>query len=605
MTLTDLKRLVSCVYEGYVCTRSLRRTFLSFALILLLTIPSDAQPVLTASFDRQEAVVGETVSLRFLLEGSSDAEGFLPPDFSGFAVVHGPDTRMEVLTHHGRKVPTVTFAYLLRPERSGILKLGSASVKSDQCIVGSLPIFIRVSQTAASRPSDESPPLSNPQLSDRIRKGLFVRLETAKTEVYVGEPLLVTYKLYTRLNSESEVLRRPSFAGFSVVEVQRSDSASPVEEVVDGQRFQAYVLRKVHLIPLREGIYELEPLLVRNRVSLEDPASTDGESSLSRLLSRLYPQAGHKDRARRAEVDVQSPSRTIRVRPLPSGAPSDFTGAVGRFSLALESGKDTLGMGEPGRLKVVLVGSGNLPLALPPHVEWPKEMEAYEPDLIEETDPDRTTLSGKRTWVFPFSPKRTGLFPIKPASMSAFDPSTGKYYPVKADPVFVTVVAEGKGSPSIEAPSSDGVHPFIPILIVAVLSAVVGMAVFFRSKRRMTHVRGEAPVVFDQPGHSPAFDVRTLLSDAERLVSEGLPADGCRELGRALSGLAESRFGVNASAGMERFTEELVSTGWDRGKAEEWADLIRGCEIEAYRPVADAASAGRLLERARILLGSV
>ncbi len=607
---TALKRLVSLVQERMGALGNLPRPLLHIPLFLLPAIPSDAQSVLTASFDRQQAVIGETVSVRFILEGSSDSEGFLPPDFSGFTVLHGPDTRLEIITHKGRKVPTVTFAYLLRPEQTGILKLGSASVKSDDGTVGSLPIFLRVSQTPASKPANQAFPFSDPQVSAMIRKGLFVRLETDKTEVYVGEPLLVTYKLYTRLNSETEVVRRPTFAGFSVVEVQRSDSSSPVGEVVGGQSFQSYVLRKVHLIPLREGLYELEPIVVHNKVVLEDPAMPAGETSLTKLLSKLYPEAGYDQRLRKTEVTLQSPSRKIRVRPLPSKAPADFTGAVGRFTLTLDLDKDTLGMEETGRLRVVMEGSGNLPLAGHPPIEWPEGLEVFESQLVEDLEPTRTPLSGKRTLVIPFSSARPGLFAIQSASMSAFDPSTGRFYAIRSEPLAVTVkaaVSVKDKSPSSDLVGGDGGPVSLPVLFVGAMAILASLAVLYlkpsKGRRARRGTRGPAEGV---AARLPAsYEVGPRLVAAERLLSEGRVADGCREIAGALAGLAESRFGVLASAGMDRFREELVLSGLAQTEAEEWADLLKSCEIEAYRPVAEAEVAVSLLNRTRRLMDAV
>ena len=580
-------------------------------ILSLFAAPSFAQPVLTASFDRQKAVVGQTVSLRFLLEGSSDAEGFLPPDFSGFTVLNGPDTRMEVVVQHGRKVSTVTFVYLLRPERSGILRLGPASVKSDEGTVGSLPIFLHVSQTPASVIADDASGKSDPVAMATIREGLFMRLETAKTEVYVGEPILVTYRLYTRLNSESEVVKRPSFAGFGVVEVKRSDSSSPVEEVLDGQRFQSYVLRKVHLIPLREGLFELEPVVVRNRVSFGAPASHDEASSLSRLLDKLYPGSMSEESLQKTEVTLQSPSRTIRVRPLPPGAPADFSGAVGRFSLALELESDTIISGGKGLLRVAMEGSGNLPMIPPPRMEWPEGMAAYESELVEETDSDRKMLSGKRTWVFPFSPEGPGRFVIGSASMSAFDPSSGRYYPLIAEPVRVEVSASAgrpmDDQPTVVEPGGSLWKSSRPVLFIAALAVAAVFAALYHFIPRATSQAGKTVMTLaDETIQAPLpFDVGRGLEAAERLLSEGRAADGCRALGRLLTGVAESRFGADASVGMDGFSGQLVGRGLAWSVAEEWADLLKGCEIEAYRPIADAESAGRLLERTRRLLGSV
>lgn len=551
-----------------------------------------------------EATLGETISVRFLLQRTNDTEGFIPPAFKGFTVVHGPDTRLEVVNVRGQKVSTVTFAYLLKPERTGILEIAIASARVDGLMVYSMPLYIRVSESATRNPDASTG--SDRRVEEAVRKGIFLRLETEKTEVYVGEPFLVTYKLYTRLDSESEVVRRPSFAGFSVVEVQRSDSSEPVEETIGGESYQCYVLRKVHLIPLRDGVFELEPLEVRNIVSLGDPASVTGGSSLSRLLSRLYPEGGYKDMDRKVELDLRSPARSIRVRPLPPGAPADFTGVVGRFRLSVAVDRDTLPARGSGTLKLTLEGSGNLPLAGHPKVEWPLGFEAFGSELVEESDPHRAPLSGKRTLVLPFTSDRPGIHAIGVSPMSAFDPTTGGYYKLNADPVKV-IVSSPLTSNGEETVSDTGARgkplgsAFLFTAGLAVLASVAAWLLLSHRRRKPARVESVAPSS-EMTSASFSFDIESVIRDTERMLSEGRTADACRELHRALARTAELRFGLGPSEGRDEFIRGLVRNGLSFRKAEEWWELLVGCEVEAFRPVADAGAAAGLLERAVRLL---
>lgn len=61
-------------------------------------------------------------------------------------------------------------------------------------------------------------------LRKKIDRNLFIRVEADKTSCFVGEPVVATYKLYTRLKSESNIVKSPAFNGFSVVELQPPQS---------------------------------------------------------------------------------------------------------------------------------------------------------------------------------------------------------------------------------------------------------------------------------------------------------------------------------------------------------------------------------------------
>src|SRR3569833_2108854 len=68
-------------------------------------------------------------------------------------------------------------------------------------------------------------PGENPK--EKIRKNLFLKVQVDKTTCYVGEPIVATYKLYSRLSSESKVTKRPSLNGFSVYDMVDPSSDAP------------------------------------------------------------------------------------------------------------------------------------------------------------------------------------------------------------------------------------------------------------------------------------------------------------------------------------------------------------------------------------------
>jgi hypothetical protein len=56
-------------------------------------------------------------------------------------------------------------------------------------------------------------------ITEKINKNIFIRVNVSQSSCYVGEPIVVTYKLYTRLKSESSITKNPSFNGFSVIDL--------------------------------------------------------------------------------------------------------------------------------------------------------------------------------------------------------------------------------------------------------------------------------------------------------------------------------------------------------------------------------------------------
>ena len=595
------------------CCKALSRIGAAFSLMLACLHPLFSQPSLTVEPDRASLSLNETLTLTYQLKGTQDVGSFIPPDFFGFTLLRGPETRMGLATGPAGKVPFVTISFVLKPERSGTLLIEPAHASmGSQSVLSSPSVYIQVTG-APSATGDRSrqgavDATLDPATMERMRKGIFIRLETDRTEVYVGEPLVATYKLYTRLNSESRVVRRPTFAGFSVLEVERSDSSKPVDETFDGQVFQTYVLRKVQLIPLRQGSYELEPVVVDNLVELKPDPSGSEASGIAGLLSRLYPDRGVDSDAKKVELTIESPRRTIRVKPLPGGAPSDFTGAVGRFRLSVGIETDTVSRNEVSRYTMVLEGTGNLILAGNPIVDWPASFEVFDPEIEEDMDPSRSPLSGTRKVIVPFSIGDTGVHTIPSPSMSAFDPASGLYYGLSAGPVRLMV--SGAPIPSIVAPSSSSRKRWLDdlashwLLTVSVL-ALVAFVIFIASRRGGARPSASSVDAVNDSVTRARFVETPLdagLNSAERLLSQGRLEECCREIERVLSSMAAHRYGVNPSAGLDVFLEGLRRKGVGEAASKEWVELVRTCQVQAFSPNADPQTVAALLEGSRRLL---
>src|SRR5207342_1264390 len=103
-------------------------------------------------------------------------------------------------------------------------------------------------------------------VSDKIRKNFFIKVEVSKTDCYLGEPIVATYKLYARLRSDSRVTRHPSLNGFSVYDmIDPTDDRVSVEKV-NGKNFSVHIIRKSQLIPLQAGDVTLDPVELDNNI---------------------------------------------------------------------------------------------------------------------------------------------------------------------------------------------------------------------------------------------------------------------------------------------------------------------------------------------------
>jgi len=251
------------------------------------------------------------------------------------------------------------------------------------------------------------------------------------------------YKAYSRLNSNSQVVKRPSFPGFSVVEMVESYDNKPGVEVINGNAYYTNLIRKVQLFPLQPGKYELDPAEIESVVHFvkTDGARNDGRSQLQRLLDQSSVFRTNVEHY----TNIKTSPVSIEVKALPGkDQPADFSGAVGTFSLQTVMPVNEIRQGELVKIQWVLSGTGNLQLVTLPDVEWPKGIDTSEPAVKEELNQFVYPLSGKKTFDYAVSARNTGEYTIPAVSFSYFDPSIEKYKTLVTAPVTFHVSASAK-----------------------------------------------------------------------------------------------------------------------------------------------------------------
>src|SRR5690606_24677438 len=110
-----------------------------------------------------------------------------------------------------------------------------------------------------------------------VGKQIFIRAVPDKREVYQGEQLIVSYKLYTNIQIVGNVPEKmPDLTGFWSRNIEPDHQQTQwTEEMVDGTRYQSTVLQQYILFPERSGRLLLDPMemtfVVRQLVPTSDP----------------------------------------------------------------------------------------------------------------------------------------------------------------------------------------------------------------------------------------------------------------------------------------------------------------------------------------------
>ena len=256
---------------------------------------------------------------------------------------------------------------------------------------------------------------------EKIKKNFFLRAEVTKSECYVGEPLMAVFKAYSRLDANSQVLRRPSLSGFSVVEMVDAYSNHPEVERYNGENYFVHLIRKVQLFPLQPGKFTIEPAEVESIIHLR-------RSSKPSLRIRDFFRKKNSYASLERQMVFETQPLSIQVNQLPvKDQPDDYAGAVGDFIVHLQMTDTVFAAREPNIVKLSISGTGNFPLVTEPRVNWPSSAEISGPTVTEQVNKYAYPLSGIKTYQFTIEHRDTGAFTIPPVKFSYFDPLSKTY----------------------------------------------------------------------------------------------------------------------------------------------------------------------------------
>ncbi|HZE85698.1 MAG TPA: BatD family protein, partial [Puia sp.] len=470
-------------------------------------------------------------------------------------------------------------------------------------------------------------------IKEKIRKNLFVKVQVDKTNCYVGEPIVATYKLYSRLSSESRVTKRPSLNGFSVYDMIDPSSDATSIEKVNGRPFTVHIIRKTQLIPLQAGTIDLDPVEVENTVHFvkgNRQERVGSGNSLRDLFDRLSD-----DNASGPELEenvvLDTKPLAITIKPLPEeNKPADYNGAVGNFSIqaSLNNNKNISAQDE-ATLKVVVKGGGNLPVINAPSVSWPAGIEAYEPTAKEELNKATVPMSGSKSFEYVFSPRSPGQYTIPSIPFSYFDPASHSYKKVQSAPIDFQVNAAAKKAPSSvklsSAPSdgsgTSGVKNFIQqhlesLFVVLILSCLAfyllrqNLRMKAAEKQQQADLSRQAATkqaAMNQAASEKVWSSRPAiiadpLQDVRELLENGDYKGFYRELNRAVWKAVSAKLELPASElNKNNIAIQLQSRGWDADTTRSLQNLLNECEMNLYTPAYDPYNMQQLLRQAETL----
>lgn len=541
-----------------------------------------------------------------------------------FQIVWGPQTgsstQISIVNGKHSKVSRYTYTYVLMPRSSG-----KFSLPAFHAVVGGKDVYSKApaievvgggnasqgnSQSTARgasgpQPSSQSSSAqsrqaaSDGETSRTSSEDVFMRLSLSRTSAVVGEPVVATLKLYTRINIAGfEDARFPSFNGFWAQETEAPQNISFQRESVGDMIYNSAVLRRWVIIPQKAGAInidaaELVCLLqqrVRRGASIFDDFFDDYQTVRKRVTSAAY---------------------TVNVSPLPKGAPASFTGAVGSYRISASMNTDSLKVHDAASVLVTVSGTGNVALVGAPKVNFPPDSEQYDVKTSDRLESGSGGTSGTKTFEYPFIPRSHGDFEIPAVEFTYYDIKARKYVTLATEPLAYHVQRGEESdyvpSESLNLPSSsrrdvrnlaDDIHYIstrvphfsentvffvgtaafrIFIAVSLVLSAAVYICARYVRRRRGDTVKVRTR------GASKA--ARRRLSVAGSYLSKNLYGAYYEELHKALLGYAADKMNMSlADLSKDSIASAFSGAGAAPELVDEYVALLDNCEYARYAP---------------------
>jgi hypothetical protein len=393
--------------------------------------------------------VDAPVRIIYTLTQTSQGSKFQPPDLSAFIVIGGPSEESSIQTINGKVDRSLSISYDLLPRKAGNFLLQPAKIYSGGQLYTSNTVAIAVDPSSSNAKEEIASDWKDyvlrkgEQPEAKLAGNILVVADVQPRDVFPGQPITLTYKLYTRLKSESHLQRYPPLPGFSVFEHTPMDSEYPSTETRNGKNYQVYTLREVQLYASLPGVQVLPPLEVDNDVYfLEEELLQQQGPYVDMLLERFIQGDPSIQGFRKVSLPLRSDSVRVNIRsfPPPPDSMVPFYGAVGKFQLRswVETRADQRGQW----VVVELSGQGNLPLINVPEPSWPVGVEVFDAEALDTLDKNRIPITGSRKLRFPITVKQAGTCIIPSIAFRYFDPATNRYETTRTDSLRFSVTAE-------------------------------------------------------------------------------------------------------------------------------------------------------------------
>jgi len=558
-------------------------------------------------------VLGESFQVQYVIDEIGRDDEFFAPDFKEFRFISGPNIYSGTATSSSGTKKLKNIVFTLVAIRPGRFIVPGASARVNDKLFKSKDVWITVISKADALKDEKS--LSSQVTSDyflapgedpyaKMQRNLFMKVLVDKRVCFVGEPVTAVFKLFSRLESKSDIVKNPGFYGFTVQDMINLGDKVSVVESVNGKKFDVHIVRKVQLYPLQPGIFNIDAMEVQNQV--EFSKSIVSKKSEQEIVEGVFKDEDHEQKVNTIvfENNMKTGPVSITVKPTPQkDKPEEYSGATGNFKITTTINDKELAKNEEGDLFVTISGVGNFTQLAAPVIQWPAGIEGFNPTVRDSLNMDHSPLSGKRVFYYRFVSAKPGNYNLPAISFSFFSPDSNQYKTITTEPVSVSVSKKEK----IKRGTISGVQKAtkknnVRIIVWMTCLALMIIAMVFYSWARFRKSIKRKPVMGNSKTLIPVSRIlqpATTFSDADDITF-------CTALRNCIWEFFTEYFGLTGSnVNKNSVLATMKQKGVSSENQERIMDLLRRCELGVFTHSESKIDKKEMLKETRELLEDI
>jgi hypothetical protein len=410
----------------------MKKIIISLFYVLFIISFLNAENVsLSSEVNKKTVALDDNIVLTVTVSGDAkDIPQPNIPQIDGFTI-YSSGRSQNISIINGKVSSSLTYNYVLNPKSIGKYSIGAITVNYKGQNYSTQPIQVEV--TTAGTQSTLSQNSGTGTANTSNAKSVFVTTSVDKNNVYVNEPITLTFRFYSRVN----LLSNPGYSPPSLVGFFAED-LPPQKNFVEAYKGVNYRVSEIKtaLFPASSGKYTIGPAQVE--CNIQDFSNDDADD----FFSGFFAQG--------KSVRLQSDPIIINVKPLPdSGKPNSFNSSVGNYSMNVSVDKKNIELGDVIDLIIEIKGEGNIKSISEPILKDISNFKKYDTIASLNISKDGYKVRGSKVFKIVLMPKVSGKLSLPNVEFSFFDINTKTYKKLYSPQITVNVKPNSKSNTAV------------------------------------------------------------------------------------------------------------------------------------------------------------